>query len=95
MGCDSPADEAPGGSLESDAVPFQTPAGSVDEPDAVAILPTPSDILVSYSTFPGEKNPLLGTGELGKMPELHSQSQGQFGAAGSVGDSTWGAAVTR
>ncbi|XP_010174799.1 caspase-9-like, partial [Antrostomus carolinensis] len=51
--CDSPADDAPGGSLESDATPFQTPSGNVDEPDAVAILPTPSDILVSYSTFPG------------------------------------------
>ncbi|XP_072739829.1 caspase-9 [Ciconia boyciana] len=51
--CDSPGNEAPGGSLESDAAPFQTPAGNVDEPDAVASLPTPSDILVSYSTFPG------------------------------------------
>ncbi|NXL10785.1 CASP9 protein, partial [Mesembrinibis cayennensis] len=51
--CDSPSDEAPGGSLESDATPFQTPAGDVDEPDAVASLPTPSDILVCYSTFPG------------------------------------------
>ncbi|KFO77303.1 Caspase-9 [Cuculus canorus] len=50
---DSPSDEAPGGSLESDATPFQTVAGNVDEPDAVASLPTPSDILVSYSTFPG------------------------------------------
>ncbi|KAF1589031.1 UNVERIFIED_CONTAM: Caspase-9, partial [Eudyptes pachyrhynchus] len=51
--CDSPSDEAPGGSLESDATPFQTPLGNVDEPDAVASLPTSSDILVSYSTFPG------------------------------------------
>ncbi|KAM9269995.1 caspase-9 [Morus bassanus] len=51
--CDSPGDEAPEGSLESDATPFQAPAGNVDEPDAVASLPTPSDILVSYSTFPG------------------------------------------
>ncbi|KAM6236425.1 caspase-9 isoform 4-T4 [Spheniscus humboldti] len=51
--CDSPSDEAPGGSLESDATPFQTPLGNVDELDAVASLPTPSDILVSYSTFPG------------------------------------------
>uniref|UniRef100_A0A663LKX2 Caspase 9 n=1 Tax=Athene cunicularia TaxID=194338 RepID=A0A663LKX2_ATHCN len=49
----SPSDEAPGGSLESDATPFQTPSGNVDEPDAIASLPTPSDILVSYSTFPG------------------------------------------
>uniref|UniRef100_A0A8C0AQG0 Caspase 9 n=1 Tax=Buteo japonicus TaxID=224669 RepID=A0A8C0AQG0_9AVES len=51
--CDSPGDDAPGGSLESDATPFQAPLGNVDEPDAVASLPTPSDILVSYSTFPG------------------------------------------
>ncbi|XP_051493078.1 caspase-9 isoform X2 [Apus apus] len=50
---DPPGDEAPGGSSESDATPFQPPAGNVDEPDAVASLPTPSDILVSYSTFPG------------------------------------------
>ncbi|NXV51830.1 CASP9 protein, partial [Uria aalge] len=51
--CDSPGDEAPGGSLESDATPFRALAGGTDEPDAVASLPTPSDILVSYSTFPG------------------------------------------
>ncbi|KFO98890.1 Caspase-9 [Calypte anna] len=51
--CDSPPDNAPGGSLESDATPFQAPPGNVDELDAVASLPTPSDILVSYSTFPG------------------------------------------
>ncbi|NWX72000.1 CASP9 protein, partial [Alca torda] len=51
--CDSPGDEALGGSLESDATPFWTLAGGTDEPDAVASLPTPSDILVSYSTFPG------------------------------------------
>ncbi|XP_030319495.1 caspase-9 isoform X2 [Calypte anna] len=50
--CDSPPDKAPGGSLESDATPFQAPPGNVDELDAVASLPTPSDILVSYSTFP-------------------------------------------
>ncbi|XP_062478826.1 caspase-9 isoform X1 [Pezoporus occidentalis] len=49
----SPGDEAPGGSVESDATPFQAPSGNTDEPDAVASLPTPSDILVSYSTFPG------------------------------------------
>ncbi|NXP29231.1 CASP9 protein, partial [Scytalopus superciliaris] len=51
--CDSPEDETPGASLESDATPFRAPSGSVDEPDAIACLPTPSDILVSYSTFPG------------------------------------------
>ncbi|NXQ19987.1 CASP9 protein, partial [Peucedramus taeniatus] len=51
--CDSPEEEAPGGSLESDATPFRVSSDSVDEPDAIASLPTPSDILVSYSTFPG------------------------------------------
>uniref|UniRef100_A0A8C5TY92 Caspase 9 n=1 Tax=Malurus cyaneus samueli TaxID=2593467 RepID=A0A8C5TY92_9PASS len=51
--CDSPQDEDPGGPLESDATPFQAPPGNVDEPDAITCLPTPSDILVSYSTFPG------------------------------------------
>ncbi|NXC86909.1 CASP9 protein, partial [Cercotrichas coryphoeus] len=51
--CDSPEDEAPGGSLESDATPFRVPSDNGDEPDAIASLPTPSDILVSYSTFPG------------------------------------------
>nr|XP_056721332.1 caspase-9 [Euleptes europaea] len=46
-------DQRPGSTLASDATPFQTPAGDSDQPDAVASLPTPSDILVSYSTFPG------------------------------------------
>ncbi|XP_067167144.1 caspase-9 [Apteryx mantelli] len=50
---DSPGDEARRVSVESDATPFQAPSGALDEPDAVASLPTPSDILVSYSTFPG------------------------------------------
>ncbi|XP_060708378.1 caspase-9 isoform X1 [Hemiscyllium ocellatum] len=36
-------------SLQTDA----TPCPAEDEPDAVSSLPTPSDILVSYSTFPG------------------------------------------
>ncbi|XP_067826620.1 caspase-9 [Heptranchias perlo] len=36
-------------SLQTDA----TPRRAEDEPDAVSSLPTPSDILVSYSTFPG------------------------------------------
>uniref|UniRef100_V9KNT3 Caspase 9, apoptosis-related cysteine protease n=1 Tax=Callorhinchus milii TaxID=7868 RepID=V9KNT3_CALMI len=38
-----------GESLQMDAVPCQT----LDEIDATSSLPTPSDILVSYSTFPG------------------------------------------
>lgn len=50
---DSPVNQPHGGSVESDATPFQIQPGNLDEPDAVASLPTPSDILVSYSTFPG------------------------------------------
>nr|XP_033778010.1 caspase-9 [Geotrypetes seraphini] len=42
-----------GDSVQSDATPFNVSAGSFDQPDAVASLPTPSDILVAYSTFPG------------------------------------------
>ncbi|XP_037737237.1 caspase-9 isoform X1 [Chelonia mydas] len=50
---DSPVNQPRGGSVESDATPFQIQPGNLDEPDAVASLPTPSDIFVSYSTFPG------------------------------------------
>ncbi|XP_054031892.1 caspase-9 [Dryobates pubescens] len=53
VGGESPPEEAPGAPLESDAKPFHAPQGTDDQPDAVACLPTPSDILVSYSTFPG------------------------------------------
>ncbi|XP_021118500.1 caspase-9 isoform X3 [Heterocephalus glaber] len=49
----SPNDEAPGSSPESDAVPFQAGPRPRDQTDALSSLPTPSDILVSYSTFPG------------------------------------------
>ncbi|XP_042638233.1 caspase-9 [Orycteropus afer afer] len=49
----SPEDMASGSNSESDATPFQEDPGSSDQPDAVASLPTPSDIFVSYSTFPG------------------------------------------
>ncbi|KAG9462991.1 hypothetical protein GDO78_022651, partial [Eleutherodactylus coqui] len=38
-------------SLQNDATPIHP---DVDETDAVAKLPTPGDILVSYSTFPGK-----------------------------------------
>ncbi|NXL93548.1 CASP9 protein, partial [Alectura lathami] len=51
--CESPQEEGSRGSVESDAIPLQAPPGNADEPDAVASLPTPGDILVSYSTFPG------------------------------------------
>ncbi|XP_004603710.2 caspase-9 isoform X2 [Sorex araneus] len=49
----SPEDRSPGGDSEADAAPFQDDAGTFDQPDAVSSLPTPSDIFVSYSTFPG------------------------------------------
>uniref|UniRef100_A0A8C8VLL9 Caspase-9 n=1 Tax=Pelusios castaneus TaxID=367368 RepID=A0A8C8VLL9_9SAUR len=50
---DSPVSQLHGSSVESDATPFQIHPCNLDEPDAVASLPTASDILVSYSTFPG------------------------------------------
>uniref|UniRef100_A0A3Q1GMM0 Caspase 9, apoptosis-related cysteine peptidase n=1 Tax=Acanthochromis polyacanthus TaxID=80966 RepID=A0A3Q1GMM0_9TELE len=53
-------DEAPpsirGEDDQTDAIPMSSSSDSLsmsDEPDARATLPTPSDILVSYSTFPG------------------------------------------
>ncbi|XP_006883690.1 PREDICTED: caspase-9 isoform X2 [Elephantulus edwardii] len=49
----SPEDGAFDSTVESDAAPFQKGPESSDQPDAVASLPTPSDIFVSYSTFPG------------------------------------------
>ncbi|XP_007459353.1 PREDICTED: caspase-9 isoform X3 [Lipotes vexillifer] len=49
----SPEDRTPDSDPEPDATPFQEGAVTVDQPDAVSSLPTPSDILVSYSTFPG------------------------------------------
>ena len=50
----SPEDRTPGSDSEPDAVPFQEGPVTFDQPDAVSSLPTPSDIFVSYSTFPGE-----------------------------------------
>lgn len=47
---------ATGGDDQTDAIPMSSSSDSLsmsDEPDARATLPTPSDILVSYSTFPG------------------------------------------
>ncbi|EFB21825.1 hypothetical protein PANDA_010362, partial [Ailuropoda melanoleuca] len=49
----SPEDRTPDSDPKSDAVPFQEGPGPFDQPDAVSSLPTPSDIFVSYSTFPG------------------------------------------
>ena len=48
---------AGGADDETDALPTSSSSDSLsmsDETDARATLPTPSDILVSYSTFPGE-----------------------------------------
>ncbi|XP_062962544.1 caspase-9 isoform X2 [Cynocephalus volans] len=49
----SPKDRASGSNPEQDAAPFQEGSGTCDQLDAVSSLPTPSDIFVSYSTFPG------------------------------------------
>uniref|UniRef100_A0A8C6SJK4 Caspase 9, apoptosis-related cysteine peptidase n=1 Tax=Neogobius melanostomus TaxID=47308 RepID=A0A8C6SJK4_9GOBI len=67
----SPEDElAPscgGEDDQTDAIPMSSSSDSLsmsDEPDARATLPTPSDILVSYSTFPGYvswRDPRLGS----------------------------------
>ncbi|XP_053281787.1 caspase-9 isoform X1 [Pleuronectes platessa] len=52
---------------QTDAIPMSSSSDSLstpDEPDARATLPTPSDILVSYSTFPGYvswRDPKLGS----------------------------------
>ncbi|XP_027964293.1 caspase-9 isoform X2 [Eumetopias jubatus] len=53
VACASPEDRTSGSDPESDAAPFQEGPGPFDQPDAVSSLPTPSDIFVSYSTFPG------------------------------------------
>ncbi|XP_077469716.1 caspase-9 isoform X3 [Stigmatopora argus] len=60
-GCEVPSDEVEESSMggaddQTDAIPSSSSSDSLstsDEPDAGATLPTPSDILVSYSTFPG------------------------------------------
>uniref|UniRef100_A0A2I3HKJ2 Caspase-9 n=1 Tax=Nomascus leucogenys TaxID=61853 RepID=A0A2I3HKJ2_NOMLE len=49
----SPEDESPGSNPEPDAMPFQEGLRTFDQLDAISSLPTPSDIFVSYSTFPG------------------------------------------
>uniref|UniRef100_A0A3P8SUT7 Caspase 9, apoptosis-related cysteine peptidase n=1 Tax=Amphiprion percula TaxID=161767 RepID=A0A3P8SUT7_AMPPE len=61
-------DEAPpsirGEDDQTDAIPMSSSSDSLsmsDEPDARATLPTPSDILVSYSTFPGTPSRAPGT----------------------------------
>ncbi|XP_049628010.1 caspase-9 [Suncus etruscus] len=49
----SPEDRVSGDHPQTDAAPFQDDTRALDQPDAVSSLPTPSDIFVSYSTFPG------------------------------------------
>lgn len=46
--------------MESDATPMWGPGGDHDELDATASLPTDSDILVCYPTFPGKGATLPG-----------------------------------
>ncbi|XP_057715967.1 caspase-9 [Corythoichthys intestinalis] len=60
LGFEVPSDETEesggGADDQTDAIPASSSSDSLstsDEPDAGATLPTPSDILVSYSTFPG------------------------------------------
>lgn len=55
VSCDE-VEPSGGADDQTDAIPASSSSDSLsmsDEPDARATLPTPSDILVSYSTFPG------------------------------------------
>ncbi|XP_005139318.2 caspase-9 [Mesocricetus auratus] len=53
VACTSSQGRALDSDSEPDAVPYQEGPRTFDQLDAVSSLPTPSDILVSYSTFPG------------------------------------------
>ncbi|XP_041508879.1 caspase-9 isoform X1 [Microtus oregoni] len=53
VACTSSQGKASDSDSEPDAVPYQEGPRTCDQLDAVSSLPTPSDILVSYSTFPG------------------------------------------
>ncbi|XP_034280192.1 caspase-9 isoform X1 [Pantherophis guttatus] len=53
MEADTPPGRREGNAMESDATPMPGPGGDSDELDATASLPTDSDILVCYPTFPG------------------------------------------
>ncbi|GAB1289187.1 Caspase-9 [Apodemus speciosus] len=53
VACTSSSGRAFDSDSEPDAVPYQEGPRALDQLDAVSSLPTPSDILVSYSTFPG------------------------------------------
>ncbi|KAF3820294.1 hypothetical protein GH733_015803 [Mirounga leonina] len=81
VACTSPEDRTSGSDPESDAVLFQEGPGSFDQLDAVSSLPTPSDIFVSYSTFP-EAAPACTWG-------LASGSPIKFSLSASVGFVSW------
>ncbi|XP_053431316.1 caspase-9 isoform X2 [Nycticebus coucang] len=49
----APEGRASGSNPEPDATPFQEGSRTSDQLDAISSLPTPSDIFVSYPTFPG------------------------------------------
>lgn len=57
MEADTPPGRHEGKAVESDATPMPGPGGDADELDATASLPTDSDILVCYPTFPGKGQP--------------------------------------
>lgn len=57
MEADTPPGRREGKAVESDATPMPGPGGDSDELDATASLPTDSDILVCYPTFPGKGQP--------------------------------------
>lgn len=65
---------------QTDALPMSSSSDSLstsDEPDARATLPTPSDILVSYSTFPGYvswRDPLIGSWYVETLDRLLEES---------------------
>ncbi|XP_025019107.1 caspase-9 [Python bivittatus] len=69
---DTPEDQLEQKAVESDATPFRGPGGDCDELDAIASLPTDSDILVCYPTFPGE-GPGLGPAA---VPQISHQRAG-------------------
>lgn len=72
---------------QTDAMPMSSSSDSLstsDEPDARATLPTPSDILVSYSTFPGFvswRDPLLGSWYVEILDRILEESAGTYDLA--------------
>ncbi|XP_063292129.1 caspase-9 [Pelobates fuscus] len=69
----SPSSPSAEQSLQCDATAIRPEAGDMDETDAVASLPTFSDILVSYSTFPGFvswRDKVMGTWYVETLDEI-------------------------